>query len=305
MRERSRPRPGPKAPGRDELSWVVARRRPGLRASQIAFRSAKAPVIGVDNAARPIRVEHATCSVPPVAVMLITGASSGIGEATARRLAREPGAQLVLVARREERLRALGGELGAPSVATDLPAPDAPAAVRAHLESEHGGALHLLVNNAGAAWRGRFADAGWENVRKTMEVNFDAVVRLTEALLPLLRASAPSAIVNVASTAGRVARAGSAAYSASKFALIGWSDGLLLEEAPHGVHVGLVMPGFIATEGFPQQELVDNARTRWMVSTPEKGAEAIVDAGLKRKAERYVPRPYGMAGVLRVVAPGL
>src|SRR4051794_8724138 len=99
-----------------------------------------------------------------------------------------------------------------------------------------------------------------------MEVNFDAVVRLTEALLPLLRASAPSAIVNVASTAGRVARAGSAAYSASKFALIGWRDGLLLEEAPDGVHVGLVTPGFIAAGGFPQQELVDTARTRWMVS---------------------------------------
>src|SRR6478672_7794210 len=203
-------------------------------------------------------------------VYLVTGASSGIGEATARRLAREPGAQLVLVARREERLQQLASELpDATYVAVDLTDDDAPARVSDHLAEHHGGALHLLVNNAGTAWRGRFAEAGWENVRRTMEVNFDAVVRLTEALLPLLRASAPSAIVNVASTAGRVARAGSAAYSASKFALIGWSDGLLLEEAPHGVHVGLVMPGFIATEGFPQRELVARALTRWMVSTPE------------------------------------
>ena len=85
-----------------------------------------------------------------------------------------------------------------------------------------------------------------------MEVNFDAVVRLTEALLPLLRRSAPSAIVNVSSTAGRVARPGSGAYSASKFALAGWSDALAGEEAPNGVHVGLVLPGFITTEGFPQ-----------------------------------------------------
>src|SRR3954447_22644386 len=169
-------------------------------------------------------------------VYLITGASSGIGEATARRLAREPGAQLVLVARREERLRTLAGELAASYVAAALTAAGAPRRVREHLESEHGGQLHLLVNNAGSAWRGRFYDAGWENVRKTMEVNFDAVVRLTEALLPLLPASAPSAIVNVASTAGRVSRAGTAA--SSKFALIGWTDGLHLEERPNGVHVG-------------------------------------------------------------------
>src|SRR4051812_23938737 len=142
-------------------------------------------------------------SSAPMPVFLITGASSGIGEATARRLAKEPDAQLVLVARREERLQALASEVGnATYVAADLTADDAPARVREHLENEHGGELRLLVNNAGTAWRGRFAEAGYENVRKTMEVNFDAVVRLTEALLPLLRDSAPSAIVNVASTAG-------------------------------------------------------------------------------------------------------
>jgi short-subunit dehydrogenase len=138
-----------------------------------------------------------------------------------------------------------------------------------------------------------------------MEINFDAVVRLTEALLPLLRAAAPSAIVNVASTAGRVARGGTGAYSASKSALAGWSDSLYLEELPNGVHVGLVLPGFIATEGFPQRELRDKMLTRRMVSTPEKGAEAIVAAGLGRRPERYVPRPYALAAVLRVLAPGL
>jgi uncharacterized protein len=244
--------------------------------------------------------------MPEPTVMIITGASSGIGEATARRLAREPGAALVLVARREDRLQALAASLPAPAtfVAADLAGDDAPARVRAHVE-EHHGRLDLLVNNAGAAWRGRFADAGWENVRRTMEINFDAQVRLTEALLPLLRASAPSAVVNVASTAARVARAGTGAYSASKAALAGWSDALWAEERAHGVHVGLVLPGFIATEGFPQAELTAKAVTRWTVSTPEKGAEAIVQAGLGRRPERYVPRPYGLAAALRVVAPGL
>jgi uncharacterized protein len=240
-------------------------------------------------------------------IAVITGASSGIGEATARRLAAEPGWRLVLVARREERLRALAEACGgATVVAVDLTDEDAPARVREALEREHGGRLDLLVNNAGRAGaRAPFAEAGWEDVRRTMELNFDAQVRLTEALLPLLRASAPSAIVNVASTAGRVARAETGSYSASKFALIGWSDALHLEEKPHGVHVGLVLPGFIATEGFPQRQLVDRRLTRWIVSTPERGADAILDAGLGRKAERYVPRAYGLVGVLRMAAPRL
>jgi uncharacterized protein len=239
-------------------------------------------------------------------VAVITGASSGIGEAAAHRLAREPGARLVLVARREDRLRELAEQVPCEAswVAADLTEDDAPGRVRARVEERHG-RLTLLVNNAGASWRAKFADGGWENVRRHMEVNFDAVVRLTEALLPLLRASAPSAIVNVASTAGRVSRGGSGAYSASKFALAGWSDALYSEELPNGVHVGLVLPGFISTEGFPQKELTGSWTTRWAVSTPEKGAEAIVEAGLGRKPERYVPKPYGLAAAARVVLPRL
>ena len=245
-------------------------------------------------------------AAPHERVTLITGASSGIGEAAARRLAQDPGA-LVLVARREERLRALASSIGERRVswvAADLLDEDAPARIRDHVSQRHG-RLDLLVNNAGAAWRAHFADGGYENVRRTMAINFDAQVRLTEALLPLLRASAPSAIVNVASTAGRVARAGSGAYSASKFALAGWSDSLWAEERAGGVHVGVVLPGFISTEGFPQAELTAKPWTRWIVSTPEQAAEAIYEAGVGRRAERYVPRPYALAAVLRVVAPAL
>jgi short-subunit dehydrogenase len=131
------------------------------------------------------------------------------------------------------------------------------------------------------------------------------VVRLTEALLPLLRASAPSGIVNVASTAGRVSRARTGAYSASKFALIGWTDALSLEEAEHGVHVGMVLPGFISTEGFPQTELRQKALTRLILSTPEKVAAAIHEVGPGGKAERYVPRPYALAAISRILAPRL
>lgn len=239
-------------------------------------------------------------------VALITGASSGIGEATARRLAREPGAQLMLIARREDRLRALAESLPAQTsfLAVDLTAQDAPQRVLEHVGSHHHG-LTLLVNNAGASWRASFAEGGHANVRRTMEINFDATVRLTETLLTLLRSCAPSAIVNVSSTAGRIARPGAGAYSASKFALTGWSDALFAEERPHGVHVGLVFPGFIATEGFPAAELTARPTTRWIVSTPERVAEAIVDVGLRGKAERYVPRPYALAGMARLLTPGL
>ena len=238
-------------------------------------------------------------------IALVTGASSGLGAATARRLAREPGMGLVLVARRRERLEALAAELGgATVVAADLTGEATPALVAERVEAEHG-RLDLLVNNAGIAGRGTFAEAGWADVRRTMATNFDAQVRLTEALLPLLRRSAPSSVVNVGSVAGRVSRAGAGSYSASKFALAGWTEALQMEERRHGVHVALVQPGYVATEGFPQRELLARPWTRWLVSTEDKVAEAIVDAWKRRRPERYVPRPYGLVPVARALLPGL
>jgi short-subunit dehydrogenase len=107
-------------------------------------------------------------------------------------------------------------------------------------------------------------------------------------------------IVNIASTAGRVSRPNSGAYSASKFAFAGWSDALHAEEREHGVHVGLVLPGFVRTEGFPAKEL-----PQMIVSRPDVVAEAIMKAGPGGRAERYVPRPYWLAAAARVLVPSL
>lgn len=251
-------------------------------------------------------------------VALVTGASAGIGEATARALARTPGTTLVLVARREERLRRLAEELGgATVVAADLTDPASHARIAEVVRREHG-ALHLLVNNAGASWRGTFAETGWENVARHLALDFEAPVRLTEALLPLLRETAlappatpagPVSIVNVSSTAGRIGRPTAGAYSAAKFALAGWSDSLQAEERAHAIHVGLVLPGFIVTEGFPATELRARWWTRWILGRPEAAAQAILQAagwdGARPRAERYVPRGYGVLAALRTLAPGL
>jgi short-subunit dehydrogenase len=233
--------------------------------------------------------------------VVVTGASSGIGEATARVLAKE-GYKPLLVARREDRLEPLAREVNGSYIAVDVVDEGAPERVRERVEQEFDGRLDLLVNNAGASWRASFGEGGYENVRKHMDLNFDAVLRMTEALLPILRKSAPSAIVNVSSVAGRVARARAGAYSASKFALAGWSEALHFEEKDNGVHVGVVYPGFISTEGFPQEDLKSNLLGRLIVGEPEDAAKAIVRAA-NGKAEVIVPRVYALVPKFRALLP--
>jgi NAD(P)-dependent dehydrogenase (short-subunit alcohol dehydrogenase family) len=188
----------------------------------------------------------------------------------------------------------------------DLTDPDAVRRIAARAEAEFD-RLDLLVNNAGGnRKRGEFGDPdyGYEYVREIMDQNFDSAVRVTQALLPFLRRSAPSSIVNIGSIAGRIGRPGVGAYNAAKFALNGWSEGLYYEERSHGVHVGLVTPGFIATEGFPQEKLTGKPHTRWLVGKPEQAVDAILKAA-DGKPEVSVPGWYGLLPRLRYSAPSL
>jgi short-subunit dehydrogenase len=136
-----------------------------------------------------------------------------------------------------------------------------------------------------------------------MKLNFDAQLRVTEALLPAVRAAAPSSILIVSSVSGKIARPGAGAYSASKFALNGWADALRAEEAAYGVHVGTILPGFIATEGFPQRELLASWKTAWMVGKPEMVADAAEYLIRTRRPERYAPPAWRVMNLLAALAP--
>ena len=137
-----------------------------------------------------------------------------------------------------------------------------------------------------------------------MSINFFGAAYCVTEFLPLLEASAPASIVNVASVAGRLA-VGTPSYTASKFALVGWSESLSYGFAERGVYVSLVEPGFVPTEGFPQSDLVNDRFAKHILGTTEQVSAAIRDAIDHRKVQRTVPRWYYALQVPRLLAPGV
>jgi short-subunit dehydrogenase len=184
-------------------------------------------------------------------VVIITGASSGIGEVTARRLARA-GAKLVLAARRTERLAALCAEIdpsGARTlvVACDVTV-DADRRTLVEAAVKRFGHIDALVNNAGYGQRGPVERVPVDAIRQNYETNVFSLVALTQLVAPLMRMQGRGRIVNIGSVAGRIARPMSSIYDSTKHALEGLTDGLRGELKPFGVQVVLVRPGFIQTE---------------------------------------------------------
>jgi short-subunit dehydrogenase len=222
--------------------------------------------------------------------VLLTGASSGIGAALARRLAAE-GARLVLASRTRERLDALTGSIrAAGGEAVAAPADVADPAQRAGLiETAVAalGGLDILINNAGVGAAGWFADATEERLRRIFEVNFFAATELTRLALPHLRQGRHPMLVNVSSVVGRRAIPGSSEYAASKFALTGWSEALRPELARLGIHVLVVSPGGVATEfkdNLIEERFLLNWQTRRGMSA-DRCAQIIVAAIRRRRNE--------------------
>jgi len=240
-------------------------------------------------------------------IAVITGASSGIGEATARLLASR-GWHCIVVARREDRLRALAAEIGGEAEPCDIGDRAAVEALAGRILERHP-AIHALVNNAGMPARRQFKDVDLDLVEEVARVNYLGGVWLTRGLLPGLRPAPGAArthIVNVASVAGAIASAPAGAYSAAKHAQLAFSRSLQASLRGSGIAVHSILPGFVETEGFPQQALREHRFMRHIVVQPERVAETIARALTRRSSEVVVPWfPYRPTTVLFGVVPGL
>jgi short-subunit dehydrogenase len=208
-------------------------------------------------------------------VAVVTGASSGIGRATALALAKR-GAHVVVAARREEKLRELesfieksGGK--ATAVACDVTLPEDIRRLAAVVK-EAFGRCDILVNNAGMPAGGPFEDLTHERIDQIVATNVTSVLHATKAFLPMMLRRRRGHVINIASLAGRHAIPGAAIYSATKHAVAAFSESLNMTTESEGVLVTSVNPGFAATESF------DGEGPRLLRTTPEAIARAVCHA---------------------------
>jgi NADP-dependent 3-hydroxy acid dehydrogenase YdfG len=188
-------------------------------------------------------------------VAVVTGASSGIGAATAERLAAE-GFDVVLAARRQDRLAALAERIGGRAVQLDVTDATSVEAFAAALDR-----VDVLVNNAGGAFDAApVADADLDSWQRTYDVNVLGTVRVTKALLPALRASGAGDLVFVSSTAGLISYEGGASYTAAKHAVHTLAETLRLELVYEPVRVVEIAPGMVKTEEFTLNRTGDQAK---------------------------------------------
>lgn len=232
---------------------------------------------------------------------LVTGASSGIGQAIAREYARR-GKPLILTARRIERLQALAAELGqhvaCEVIAADLADPTAPE--RLHAETvARGLQVDALVNNAGYGVPGAYLSSDWRTHAQFLQVMVTAVAELTHRFAPAMRDTGYGRILNIASLAGLVpASAGHTLYGASKGLMIRFSECLALELRPHGVHVTALCPGFTFSEFHDVNGMRQTISQlpRWLWMDADVVARAGIDA-VERGDLRHVA-----GGINRLIA---
>ena len=234
---------------------------------------------------------HVAPPLGPGTFALVTGASSGIGAATARLLA-AGGTTVALVARRADRLEEVAEDcrLTAPrsrAWAVDLEDTGRAASLVLQIWDELG-PLDVVVNNAAIPMRRPAQRLTMAEVERTMTVNFYSPVAITLALLPRMLERGHGTIVNVSSMGGRLGIAAEAAYSASKFALAGWSESLAVDLWDTGVTIKLVLPGAFDTEIWDQPGN-DAAPYSGPLAPPEEGAAGIVKSIVSERFEHYVP----------------
>lgn len=178
-------------------------------------------------------------------VAVITGASSGIGEATARALHAD-GYKVALLARRQDRIDAIAADLGDGAIAipADVTDRDSLTAAAARVKDELGGAT-VLVNNAGVMLLGPFSSDQRDDYRRMIEINLLGAITATEVFLDQITGGGD--VINISSVAGRTARSGNGVYAATKWGVNGWSESLRQELLPD-VRVTLIEPGVVATE---------------------------------------------------------
>ena len=233
---------------------------------------------------------------------MITGASSGIGEATARALTAK-GWRCVLLARRVDELERIAGEIGGEWEACDVSDRAQVDEVAARVLARHP-AIDVLVLNAGVPARGSFLDVDPELVERVTAVNYLGGVWCLRAFAPGLGKG--SHVVNLVSVAGTIAFAPAGAYAASKHAQLAFSRSVTALLRPRGIQVHTVMPGFVETEGFPQRSKLRSPFMRRFVIEAEDVAEAIENAIEKGKTEVTVPWfPYRIATIGQAVVPGI
>ena len=210
----------------------------------------------------------------------------------------------MLLARREDRLRALAQELSAEYELCDVGRREDVERAAANVIARHP-RIQLLVNNAGIPGRAGFTKIEPERVEEVLRVNYLGSFWCLRAFLPALEAAVRADVVNIVSVAGTVAFAPAGPYSASKHAQLAFSRATTAELRGRGIHVHTVNPGFVETEGFPQENALRSAIWRRLVIGPERVARDVVKAIERDRRETFVPRWYRAIAVAQAVTPGL
>lgn len=236
-------------------------------------------------------------------IVIVTGASSGIGEAIARLLSKR-GAKVILAARRQNKLETLQKELEKSiAIETDVTQEKSVKNLVAQTMQKFG-RIDLLINNAGVLVHKPMAETTMEEIRAVMETNFFAAVSCTNIALPIMKKQKSGIIVNIASIAGRIGFPNLGYYGASKFALVGFSETLRQEVAHEGIHVLTVCPGTIYTP--MTKEIVDAAIAKGkyvMPILPETAAKEILSAIEKKKIELFLPKITRLIHFLHIFFP--